>query len=351
MNNSINIKSYLLSSFFIIILTLHITPVESNSIRQSSTIDIENIENLMIEQVNIGPRHPGSPGSLVFKNWLFNQTDSSWDIEIQKFTHLDTEVNNYFITHSTSISWPKYIFGAHYDSRKVADKDELYPHLPVPGANDGASGVAVILEMLSHIPSDYKNQTGFILFDAEDQGSGGMEGWDWIIGSEYFVSQMSDEEISSTEFFLLFDMIANDELTLRYEANSDDLLNEEIWNIAHSLGYQNIFEKRIGVSIIDDHRPFLDVNIPSVNLIDLLGYPEHHTIHDTMENVSPENAAIVLDVVLEWMKSTYWVGGTPTSSMFYNSNTSETSIFIPIIILTLLSSKILYRKYLLNNLN
>ena len=70
-----------------------------------------------------------------------------------------------------------------------------------------------------------------------------------------------------------------------------------------------------------------------------------------MENVSPENAAIVLDVVLEWMKSTYWVGGTPTSSMFYNSNTSETSVFIPIIIFTLLSSKILSRKYLLNNLN
>tara|TARA_B100000287_G_scaffold293669_1_gene276986 strand:+ start:1266 stop:2213 length:948 start_codon:yes stop_codon:yes gene_type:complete len=314
-------------------------------------IDIQNIENLMIEQVNIGPRHPGSPGSLVFKNWLFNQIDLSWDIEIQNFTHLDTEVNNYFITHSTSNTWPKYIFGAHYDSRKVADKDELYPNLPVPGANDGASGVAVILEMLSHIPSIYKNQTGFILFDAEDQGSGGMEGWDWIIGSEYFVSQMTDEEISSTEFFLLFDMIANDELTLRYEANSDDALNEEIWNVAHSLGYQNIFEKRVGVSIIDDHRPFLDANIPSVNLIDLLGYPEHHTIHDTMENVSPENAAIVLDVVIEWMKSTFWSDGISTSSMSHNSNTTDTPIFITMIILTLFSSHKLYRKFLFNNLN
>ena len=350
MHDSINIKSFLLSLFLIILLTLHIAPVDSDSIRQFSTIDIENIENLMIEQVNMGPRHPGSPGSLVFKNWLFNQTDSSWDIKIQKFTHLNTEVNNYFITHSTSNTWPKYIFGAHYDSRKVADKDELSPHLPVPGANDGASGVAVILEMLSHVPSDYKNQTGFILFDAEDQGSGGMLGWDWIIGSEYFVSQMSDEEISSTEFFLLFDMIANDELKLRYEANSDDKLNEEIWDVAHSLGYQNIFEKRVGASIIDDHRPFLDVNIPSVNLIDLLGYPEHHTIHDTMENVSPENAAIVLDVVIQWMKSSFWSDDMSPSSTSLNSNVTQVSYYVIIIAFLLLSFQ-KSKRYFLNYLN
>jgi hypothetical protein len=316
------------------------------SLRNGSVISPVDIEQLMQAQVDIGPRHPGSQGSLDFRDWLLEIVPSGWNVEIQEYTVLGIEARNYLITHDTSESWSQILIGAHYDSRRVADQDGDNPDLPVPGANDGASGVAGILEMMDHM-GPLTPVTGFVLFDAEDQGRGGIDGWNYIMGSEYFVSQMSDSEINATKIFILYDMIANDQLKLKYEGNSDSFYRESIWDKGIALGYGDIFDKRVGPYLIDDHRPFLNVGIPAVDIIDFT-YPEWHTTEDNMENVSAESAAIVVDTVLEWLLNDFddvlVPPYTPTTQTPAVSSTITESSFVSTLVLPSLLVQIIRRR-------
>jgi hypothetical protein len=281
----------------------------------------------MQEQIDLGPRIPGSQASLDFEIWVHEEVDSSiWNVTTQRYVYRDANLRNFWITDASSSEFPEYIIGAHYDSRAIADKEyrsssytyeEQLEH-PVPGANDGASGIAGQLEMMRHIPAELRSKIGFVMFDAEDQGSGGMKdttglSWGWIIGSKHFVEQMSPQEISNTKAFVLFDMIADDDFSLPYEPNSDNDLIDQIWDEADAMGYGSIFVDSPGTPLTDDHIPFRNAGIPSIDIIDFT-YPEHHTTLDDMDHISEESAAIVVDVTLAWF--------TKTST--YTANSSST---------------------------
>jgi len=310
----------------IIILVIVISALLSGAkLRANSKISSNDIQQLMQEQVDIGPRYPGSNGSLQFRDWVLEKVSSPWQIKILNFTLHGESVRNFLIT--SGENWPTVLIGAHYDSRKVADKDPNNKTAPVPAANDGASGVAGILEMLDHIPVELRTKIGFVLFDAEDQGSGGMSGWNWIEGSNYFVrNQMTSQQINQTKAFILFDMIANPDLKLEYEGFSDHTLRESIWNRGHQLGYGKIFVKQQGYYITDDHNAFVRAGIPSVDIIDLKYYPYHHTTKDDMAHVSAEKAAIVVDTTLSWLITDYFGGTVLSSSPTTQSSSSVTDI-------------------------
>ena len=196
---------------------------------------------------------------------------------------------------------PWVILGAHYDSRNVADRDPnpAYRTTPVPAANDGASGVAVLLELARVIPGRIKQtsryqQVWLVFFDTEDNGD--IPGWDWILGSRLFAGSLEQ----FPDAVVVLDMIGDTNLNILQEMNSDKQLTEQIWQVAERSGYQKEFIAKMGYSMEDDHTPFLERGIRAVDIIDF-DYPFWHTTSDTLDKVSSHSLKAVGDVMLEWL--------------------------------------------------
>jgi len=191
---------------------------------------------------------------------------------------------------------PIFLIGAHYDTRRVADQDRLFPARPEPGANDGASGVAVLLELARVLDlSRVHGQVWLVFFDAEDNGR--LDGWDWIVGSTYY----ADELPVIPSYAIVVDMVGDSEQEIYLEGNSDPVLQGHLWNIAASLGYEEYFIPELRHTMIDDHIPFQQRGIPAVDIIDF-EYPYWHTTGDTVDKLSPsslERVGRVLETFLE----------------------------------------------------
>lgn len=304
-------------------LFLLLLPSKQVALRDDAIIDEDNILGLVQEQLDLGPRIPGSEGSLAFKDWIQVKVQSPWIVQIQAFEFKGIELRNYIIKSSNST--PSVLIGAHYDTRAVANEDDnpKNQQLPVPGANDAASGVAAIIEMMQHIPKEYQADIGFLLFDGEDQGNGGMPEWRWIMGSTHYANSMSQTEVDQTDAFILFDMIGDDDLNLKKEQSSDDKLVDAIWDTAVNLGYDTIFEDKIGYNLIDDHKPFINRGITSADIIDF-DYNEWHTTLDDIDHISATSIAIVVDVTLNWFLSLN-VDSNNTSALNTYGTTSNSS--------------------------
>ncbi|OQX63222.1 MAG: hypothetical protein B5M51_05260 [Anaerolinea sp. 4484_236] len=189
------------------------------------------------------------------------------------------------------------ILGAHYDCRIYADHD---PDLSkrkqaVLGANDGASGVAVLLELARSIPKESAS-IWLVFFDAEDNGN--IPGWDWILGSRAFVEGY---EIAP-QAVVIVDMIGDADLNIYKEKNSNPELTAEIWAQAAELGYEDVFIPEEKWGMLDDHTPFLEAGIPAMDIIDF-DYPYWHTTADTTDKISAQSLQAVGDTILGWLKS------------------------------------------------
>jgi len=190
---------------------------------------------------------------------------------------------------------PQIVLGAHYDSRLVADNDPdpARQNQPVPGANDGASGVAVLLELARVLPKD-SPPVWLVFFDAEDNGR--LQGWDWILGSQAFVDRLEFQPQAA----VIVDMIGDADLNVYIERNSDPQLAQEIWGVAAELGYGQSFIDTPKYSMLDDHTPFLQAGIPAVDLIDF-DYPYWHTTADTVDKVSATSLEAVGRTLQAWI--------------------------------------------------
>ncbi len=247
------------------------------------------------KQVAFGARTPGSEAHRQTVNWIRAQlADAGWMSEVQETTWGGQPVRN--IIASRDGQPPKVILGAHYDSRLFADNDpDPANHtLPVPGANDGASGVAVLLEIARVLPADSIPVT-LVFFDAEDNGR--IPGWDWILGSRAYAASLTH----LPQAVVIVDMIGDADLRIFQEANSDPTLSAEIWQTAARLGYADVFIPEVRYTILDDHIPFIERGIPAVDIIDI-NYPYWHTLQDTPDKVSARSLQIVGDTVLAWLK-------------------------------------------------
>jgi len=125
-------------------------------------------------QLSLGPRIPGSVGHAQLVDWLQTELEGQgWTTRVQETSRLDRPIRNIIATRGDlEPVAPWIILGAHYDTRIYADEDEDPGKRlePVPGANDGASGVAVLLELARTIPPDYPGEVWLVFFDAEDNG-------------------------------------------------------------------------------------------------------------------------------------------------------------------------------------
>jgi hypothetical protein len=247
-------------------------------------------------QMAIGPRPTGSNAGRKTGDYIIEQlTQYGWQVEEQSFVYQGVTGRNII---GRSGQGPVAIVGAHYDTRRLADNDPD-PALrmePVPGANDGASGVAVLLELARTLDKTrLRNEVWLTFFDAEDNGR--LDGWDFTAGS----TEMAGRLTGVPEMVVIADMIGDRDQQIYKEHNSTPGLVDKIWNIAARLGYEQTFLPTAKWSMQDDHTPFLLRGFPAVDLIDF-DYPYWHTTQDTADKVAPESlerVGRVLQALLE----------------------------------------------------
>ena len=216
-------------------------------------------------------------------------------VEFQEFDFDGVKLRNVIARNSPNP--PELLIGTHYDTRQYSDQDPLKSNqtLPVPGAIDGSSGSALLLE-LGNLIAEEEKSIWLVFFDGEDQGR--INDWQWSIGAEYFANNL----VEKPDRVVILDMLGDTDLKIYKELNSDLELSAEIWKIAGNLGFSSSFINEQKHSFIDDHLPFINLGIPTVLLIDF-DYPYWHTISDTLDKVSESNLDIVLEVIFEWVKS------------------------------------------------
>jgi Zn-dependent M28 family amino/carboxypeptidase len=269
----------------------------------------------LIKQVEFGPRICGTTGHEKTKEYLITQLKQYADlVSEQTFNYTDkhdsTKVYhgvNIVASFNTSADVKRILFCAHWDSRPFADNDPdtINHKLPVPAANDGASGVAVLLEM-ARLFSENKPKVGvdIVFFDLEDIGDN-MESSNSLspinpfgIGSEMFVKNNPDY---FPEFGILLDMVGDKQLRIPKESFSVQRANdivEKIWSAASVVGAK-AFVNENGGAVDDDHIAFLKKSIPVVDLIHLPFPKTWHTIHDIPENCSSSSLQQIGNVLVE----------------------------------------------------
>lgn len=296
-------KSIAYISFFIILAFSLVIAYRLSRNKDIQSVDLQFDGDRAFEhikyQVSLGPRTPESQAHAKFVQWIEAElSKAGWNTTQQAFTSLDHPIINIIgrrdIENGSDVPW--IILGAHYDSRLIADRDpnvELRSRA-VPGANDGASGVAVLLELARVLPKDLPINVWLVFFDGEDNGN--IPGWDWILGSRGFVERLEGKPDAA----IIVDMIGDSDLNIYYEKNSDPELSKEIWGIADSLAYSGQFIPIENHRILDDHIPFLEAGIKAVDIIDF-NYPYWHTTMDTIDKVSPVSLKTVGETLRQWL--------------------------------------------------
>jgi glutaminyl-peptide cyclotransferase len=246
-------------------------------------------------QLAFGARVPGSPAHQETGDWILTElTRAGWETSEQFASQGGHAIRNLIGRRGSGSPW--IILGAHYDSRASADQDDIpaWANKPVPGANDSASGVAVLLELARSLPAELPGKVWLVFFDAEDQGS--LPGWDWILGSTYFAEHLEGKP----DGVVVVDMVGDSDLNLYQERGSDRTLTEAIWDMAGQLGYSDHFIPQVKHEMLDDHVPFLQRGIPAVLLIDF-DYPWWHTTGDNLEHVSVDSLEVVGNTLTGWL--------------------------------------------------
>jgi hypothetical protein len=340
-NPILNLKSLIFVVIFLVTISiLFLFSNELQNIDVDLTFNEENAYNHVLNQTNIGYRIPGTQASRNCTNYFlseFQDININFNYTLHNFTVQSTSCQNALFTLNEDEE-NIVILGAHYDSRARATKDPDLSNrnLPIQGANDGASGCAVLLELARvfyQIKDNLSCQLWFVFFDAEDQGSDsggyGMEGWDWCEGSQKFVSEIDTFYNSSIEHFqcmLLLDMVGGVNLQFIAEQYSTSSLLDELFDVGRQLGYSAEFPAyRSSNSIIDDHVAFLNLGIPSADLIinfwNNPSWPYHHTIKDDIASISRHSLEVTGKTIEQFIYNNY----LNVSSNYYNGNFPWTS--------------------------
>ncbi len=289
------------------------------------TFQSDSAMQSIVTQCEFGPRVPGSDGWKRCGQWIADQF---------KALGLQVEEQNASVTAYDGSSIPckniiarlnpenkdRILLCAHWDSRPWADNDpnEMYHKTPILAANDGASGVAVMLELARVMTRDsLKVKTGidFICFDAEDYGTPQWAENDstdtsetWCLGSTFWARQAVENQYRA-RFGILFDMVGGRGSTFAMEGVSKEYAEpvvQMLWHIAHQIGYGHYFPLTDGGYMVDDHVP---VNrIAHVPCVDIIPYhtdgpsnfgPTWHTMNDTPENIDTNVLEAVGQSVLQ----------------------------------------------------
>jgi hypothetical protein len=256
-------------------------------------------------QMAFGPRVPNTPGHQRTGDWLEAQLRERADtVIVQPFTQrtsrgVTLRLRNFFARFRPQAT-ERVLFLAHWDTRPKADKSANLgqQQLPVPGANDGASGVAILLGVADALKARAPQIGVDLLFvDGEDWGDF-TDTTETLLGARYFAAHLPPGY--TTLFAVVFDMVGDKDLQIPQEGYSVSRAPEvvqRVWDTAKRLGYERVFVPRVTEALSDDHVPLQQVGIRAIDVIDFT-FPYHHTTEDTLDKVSAASLQIVGDVAL-----------------------------------------------------
>jgi glutaminyl-peptide cyclotransferase len=278
--------------FLALVLVLAVSPTGCRS--GPAEFDGNRALAHVIAQCEIGPRPVGSAEGQRTADYILAQLRRlGWTAETQNFSYRGVAARNIVASRGRG---PIVILGAHYDTRSRADRDLTDPSQPVLGANDGASGVAVLLELARTLDlQQAAAEIWLAFFDAEDQG--GIDGWPFSVGAYYMADHLSVQP----QAVVIVDMVGDKNQQIFWEMQSDAYLLRKLWAIAADLGSESQFIPRNGLAIMDDHVPFIQKGFTA---IDIIGFPYAywHTSLDTPDKVSADSLERVGRVLEKWIE-------------------------------------------------
>jgi glutaminyl-peptide cyclotransferase len=272
-------------------------------------------------QVDFGPRVPNTQSHIRCGNYLINKfREFGWEITEQPF---EAKAFNGTVLNSRNIiasynpgATKRILLASHWDTRPFADQDTKDTLKPIDGANDGASGVGVLLEVARVIQqSQNKPEVGIdvILFDAEDYGQPDYDntfndGDTWCLGSQYW-SKNKHKPGYTAYYGILLDMVggksarfAQDDISMQYAPS----VMKKVWDIGNKLGYSSYFRYERAGGFTDDH--YYVNTIAKIPMIDIIEYEPSdgtyfsttwHTHEDTIENIDKNTLKAVGKTVLQ----------------------------------------------------
>jgi hypothetical protein len=261
------------------------------------------------QQLAFGPRIPNTEGHRATGDWILAHLRAQADsVEVQAFDHVtasgDTLALRNFIGKFRPTVTDRVLYVAHWDTRPRADRSANLgqQRLPVPGANDGASGVALLLAVADAL---YKTPPTFgvdlVFVDGEDYGDfTGRQ--DVLLGSTHYAARLDTSQMPL--FAVVWDMIGDRDLQLYQEGYSVQRapeVVERVWSRAADLGHDRVFRPTVVHTVLDDHIPLLDVGVRTIDVIDF-DYPYWHTTDDTLDKVSAESLQIVGEVAVAMVR-------------------------------------------------
>jgi len=263
--------------------------------------DGPNAWTYLVKQVDFGPRVPGTPPQIKCRDWMLEELKKGCpDAHIQQLSHRWSQTNkvvdiyNVIGTQNWKDAKVRVVLLAHWDSRPFADgpnsplpyRTKPFPYKPIPGADDGASGVAVLLELAKAI-KDRHPGVGilYLLDDGEDLGPDMQE---MLLGVDYFAKNLPSPK---PDYGILLDMIGKKDMVVGEEAESlkyAESLTKAFFANAQEVGLGKTFPATLADDIEDDHWPLIQHGIPTLDLIDF-NYDQWHTQQDTPEHCSMES--------------------------------------------------------------
>lgn len=263
-------------------------------------------------QVNFGPRVPGSPGHQKCGQWLVQTMKRFTPHVLIQETKATAYTGAILPLKNIMARWnpeakERIVFFAHWDTRHRADHDPNQPEKPILGADDGASGVGVLLEIMRVLSADTAvSQLGVdvVLFDGEDYGEEGGAPETYCLGAQYWAKNPHIPGYSA-KYGILLDMVgAKDAVFMKegYSVQYASHVVEKVWSIAHELGYGRFFNPQRSMSMVTDDHYFVnrDMGLPTIDIINYLdsrpktGFPGHwHTHQDNMDIIDRQTLQAV----------------------------------------------------------
>lgn len=279
------------------------------------TFDADSAYSYVARQVEFGPRVPGTPAHSACAAWLESELRrhgaqvTVQEASLTAFDGTPLSARNIMGSFNPDAA-DRTLLLAHWDTRPWADNDPdpANHSTPVDGADDGASGVGVLLEIARQTALENHGKGIDILFvDAEDYGSGGDDS-SWALGTRYFVQNPPGGYRPVRA--VLLDMVGGKNAQFRREYFSQQYaaaLVDMVWNAAAQAGHASLFSNELGGAITDDHLELIKGGIPAIDVITYdpqNGFPPYwHTVKDNMDNISARTLAAVGETILTFIRN------------------------------------------------
>lgn len=265
-------------------------------------------------QVDFGPRVPGTEAHKCCGDWMVGRLKACGARVIEQpftgktFSGISFQARNIIASFNEKVR-PRIILAAHWDTRFIADQDPEMKNknTPLPGADDGGSGVGVLLEIARQLQANPIPNLGIdlLFFDAEDQGGEGSDPESWCQGAQHWALHKHTAGYQA-KYGILLDMVGGKSPRFTKEGTSVQYASafvDKVWTLAQRMGYGNYFVNEVSPAIIDDH--YFINRMTNIPMIDIINRPTNnefvahwHTLEDKIENIDREALKATGQVVL-----------------------------------------------------